>query len=934
MAILTQFSLAGGEVSPELYGHFDQQKYGTGLKTLRNAIVFKAGGAASRPGTYFISEVKDSTKTTVILPYTYPALTELGETPYLIEVGDLYMRFYQSGLPLLEASQTVTNITAANPCVFTIAAHGYTTGDDIEVTSSVTELGGRRFRIVVLDANTFSLKYLNGTAVDSTAFSLAVYSASARKVYTLTSPYAQADLPYLQYAQHDDKMIITHKNYAPRELFRATSTTFTIQIIAFGPDIAAPAGFAVSGAGWTYAVTAVNADTGEEGLASTDAGANAGAPTFTWTAVTNAKSYRLYLDKGLGYALLEDTAYLFSTTDIAAEVVDYSFAPFTSANNPFASNFPVCTALVNQRLYFGGRSNANQRLWASRLGGGYYNFNFRYDRVDYADPFTFDIVAKKPHEIKHILGMKRLIILTNKGEFSANGGQSGLVTPTDINIEQFGYNGASYVIPVTLDDTVIYVHASGSQVRDIDSANANKGSDISVFASHLLLGYEITSMALQQDPDPIVWCVRSDGTLLGMTYLKDQQILGWHRHDTLGLFKFACTVEENGTKAVYHVIERTVDGRTVKYIERMESRINSDISDVILMDSTLSYDGTNTNTAHFMRLSGGTGTWDRQNLTLASSASKFDSSDVGNQVWLTKSDGATHRFNITAYTSDTVVTVQSADGTLPAELKSVSAAISSIPESTQCKVFFSSAHGLSDGDLIYISGALGMTALNGVYFTVADSTTTDITLKNSTGTTYIDSSAYGTYLGSAAIQRAQSTWFDAVDEVSGLWHLEGKEVSVFADSGVVASPNNDAYNVVTVTDGVATLDARYSKIHVGLPYITDIEPLDAASTSAESLSNKKSLVSQVVLQLHNSRGIFVGPKAPADDDTDPLQNLVEAKVRNLEGYRESVDLFTGKLTINIRPEWNSNGRVFIRQIDPVPLKIMGMSVAGMIPLKG
>lgn len=80
-----------------------------------------------------------------------------------------------------------------------------------------------------------------------------------------------------------------------------------------------------------------------------------------------------------------------------------------------------------------------------------------------------------------------------------------------------------------------------------------------------------------------------------------------------------------------------------------------------------------------------------------------------------------------------------------------------------------------------------------------------------------------------------------------------------------------------------------------------------------------------------SRGIWVGATPPTSDATDPLEGLYEAKIRNSEDYDSPVDLLTGTVQVNLRSEWNSNGRVFLRQVDPVPLTILAVMPAGEIP---
>lgn len=166
--------------------------------------------------------------------------------------------------------------------------------------------------------------------------------------------------------------------------------------------------------------------------------------------------------------------------------------------------------------------------------------------------------------------------------------------------------------------------------------------------------------------------------------------------------------------------------------------------------------------------------------------------------------------------------------------------------------------------------------------------------------------------------------------VTGLSHLEGKAVSVYADGFVVASPNNDAYGVLTVTGGEIELPQAYERIHVGLPYITDLETLDLDTAQGETVVDKQMLVQKVTMHLDETRGLFVGGRAPV---TSTLDGLTELKIRDQENYEDPVAPLTGKTDVVIESHWNSNGRVFVRQVDPLPVTIHSVAPSGYFPFR-
>jgi hypothetical protein len=175
---------------------------------------------------------------------------------------------------------------------------------------------------------------------------------------------------------------------------------------------------------------------------------------------------------------------------------------------------------------------------------------------------------------------------------------------------------------------------------------------------------------------------------------------------------------------------------------------------------------------------------------------------------------------------------------------------------------------------------------------------------------------------------AATSWAKAVDTLTGLGHLEGKDVSVFADGFVVASPNNDSYTTVTVDSGSITLEKPYVVIHVGLPYISDMETLDIDNFGGATLANSNKLVTHVGLYVNQTRGLFGGGRPPEGDD--PLEGLYELKARNEEGYDEPNNLITNFVDIPIQNKWNSNGRVFVRQVDPLPANILAVYPSGLV----
>jgi len=869
MTTLSQRSFSGGEIAPALYQRVDTAKYAFGLRTLRNFYVMRHGGAANRPGSQYIAEVKDSSKDTRMIPFVFNT-----DQTYILEFGDQYMRVIRNGAQVTNTAQNITAITNANPAVLTYSGtDNYANGDEVYISGVVGDIGqyvnGRNFKVANVNtgANTFELDYLDGTNVNSTTWGSYTSGGTIAEIYAITTPYLEADLFNLQFCQSADVITIVHPSYAPRELTRSGHNAWALNTISFAPGIAAPsAGLSGTQNGTTgsttykYVITSIAEETYEESLSSSTITVSNGNATLSttnnislaWTAVSGAQEYNVYKETYGGIYGFIGVAGTNAFTDIGIDADESDTPPV--ARNPFnaTDDYPSTVTYIQQRLTFANTNNDPEKIWMSRTGF-FNNFTISSPLQD-DDAVTFAVAGRQVNSVKHLLDLGGMVILTASAEISAQGSQSSAITPTNPpNIKFNSYNGSSNVPPINVGNNALFIQGRGAIVRDLGfdfEVEGYRGGDLTIYSSHLVDGHEIISWAYQQIPHSIVWAVRDDGVLLGLTYVREQAMLAWHRHDFGdGFVNDVCVIPEGSEDRVYVIVERTINAKTVQYIERLSVRDQTDVKDYTFIDSYLSYDGRNT-TAQTMTLSGGTNWTYDETLTLTSSTSYFSASEVGNSIHLTGTDGTIIRCEITAYTSATVVSVQP-HKTVPVAMRSV----------------------------------------------------------------------------------AITDWSRAVDTISGLWHLEGESVSVFADGFVVSSPNNDSYEVVAVANGRITLSQSYAVIHIGLPITADIEPLDIDTGSGETMVERNKLINQVTLYVESSRGGFVGAKPPSDDTVDPLEGLTEFKMRNDENYDESIGLRTGKHDVIIESRWNSNGRVFIRQVDPLPLKILSIAPAGAIPFR-
>ncbi|OUU35040.1 MAG: hypothetical protein CBC16_11135, partial [Verrucomicrobia bacterium TMED56] len=220
-----QTNFTAGELTPKLAGQVDFKKYNNGVEEMQNMTVFPQGGATRRYGSRFVAEVKDSSKSTRIIPFEFNITQS-----YILELGDQYIRFYKDNGQITNTPKTITGITQANPAVVTVSSHGYSNGDDVWINSVVgmTQVNGRRFRIANVTTNTFELQ-----GVNSTGYTAYASAGTAADVFEIASPFTESQLYEIAFTQSADVMYLVHEDVAPRKLSRTGHTSWTMTEVDF-----------------------------------------------------------------------------------------------------------------------------------------------------------------------------------------------------------------------------------------------------------------------------------------------------------------------------------------------------------------------------------------------------------------------------------------------------------------------------------------------------------------------------------------------------------------------------------------------------------------------------------------------------------------------------------------------------------------------------
>ena len=508
-----QSNFTAGEITPKLAGHIDLNKYVNGLETLENMTTFPQGGVTRRSGTRFVCEVKDSSAVTRLIPFEFSVTQS-----YVLEFGASYIRFYKDNGQIVESDVTITGITQANPAVVTASSHGYSNGDHVWINNVVgmTEVNGRRYTVANKTTNTFEL-----SGVDSSSYTAYSSNGDGQKVYEIATPYTAAQVFDLRFTQSADVMYIVHPSHEPEKLTRTGHTSWTLTDVDFGttgPYLDA----STSSTTLTPASSAVG--TGVNITASATTGINDG---DGWQTTDVGRILKFNSGEAKITARTSTTVVVVTITKAFASTAGTTGWQLGAWSD--TTGFPQTVSFFEQRLVFGGSTDFPQTIWASE-SGNYESFDV--GDASAADAFIYTIAANRVNLIRWLAPIRDLMIGTAGGEFRVDRPVGEPLKPTNVNIKQETTYGGYTAQPMQIGPSVLFVQRQQRRVRELGYSFQNDAyvaPDLTLLAEHITEG-GIIDVDWSQEPNEIYYAVRNDGTLLGMTYQREQDVIAWHRH--------------------------------------------------------------------------------------------------------------------------------------------------------------------------------------------------------------------------------------------------------------------------------------------------------------------------------------------------------------------------------------------------------------------
>jgi hypothetical protein len=427
--------------------------------------------------------------------------------------------------------------------------------------------------------------------------------------YEVATPYGAGDLWDLSFAQSADTLYIVHPNYAPRKLQRGGPTSWTLNTISFldGPYLILNS---VTGTTLTSSVAGPGAATV---TASSTTGINGGTG---FTANDVGRVIRLKSGTTWGWGTIT------SFTDSTHVGVTWTTAVGTTASSVWrlgvwstANGYPRAVAFNQDRLVFAGCTQYPARIDGSNTSD-YENFapSGTDGTVVDSNAISFTLNSTKVNVINWLLSDEwGLLAGTASGEWViAASTQQNAVTPTNVTAKMTSAYGSTNVIPAKMGKATLFVQRTKRKLREMTyqfTLGTFQAPDISVVAEHLTKS-GIKQMAPAMAPQPVLWITRADGTLVGMSYDKDQEVLGWHQHSLGGYSDAAQTLPpvvesvavipspNTDRDEVWVSVQRYINGSVVRTVEYMNKywEDGDATADAFFVDCGATYSGASTTT--------------------------------------------------------------------------------------------------------------------------------------------------------------------------------------------------------------------------------------------------------------------------------------------------------------------------------------------------
>lgn len=596
---ISQLAFTTGEVSPDVSSRFDLEQYKSALLEAENVVIRPYGAVAKRQGSQYVGQVKYSDKPTRLFEFTTNT-----NNSFMLEFGDKYIRVWNYGIYTgIEVTTPFTsdilfdlNCNQSGDVMF-ICSGKY----PIQTLSRYSDTDWRMSTYKLTEQPYDEINTDNGHTLTVNGDTI----TSTKDLFTQDMVGSVIQIAYYVEAVHTkaagevvEKRV--HRGLLPL-LIEKTYNNINYNVENYSTDTELSWKFTTHGT-W-------------EGTVKLQISNNDGQ---TW------KDYRTYTSKNdynvTDTGKIEAGARLKYVSDIKSGSVncDLSIMPFTQygiveiksvtdAKNAKVNvlngikegepsyqwklgswnrgrGYPKLCTFYQDRFVVAATDSKPNFIWFSRTGD-YPNFGVEKVEGTITDDsaITLPVINRKMCEIRHLVPANDLIILTSGNEWIVRGDKT--ITPTNCNLKTQTQRGALSCEPQFIGNRCVFVQERGGTVRDMGysyESDNYTGQDLTLFVKTLVKGHVAVTSAYAQDPDSIIYYVRDDGQLNCLTYIPEQKVYGWSHFVTNGKYRYVESVAEGEQDTIYFIVDRVINNKSVKCIERSIPLYTEDNSDVFL----------------------------------------------------------------------------------------------------------------------------------------------------------------------------------------------------------------------------------------------------------------------------------------------------------------------------------------------------------------
>ena len=624
-------NFTAGEITPKLFGRTDISKYDNGAETVENFLVQPHGGLMRRPGTRFVSEVKNSSNAVRLIPFEFNV-----EQSYILEFGPTYFRVYKDG-GQVESGGSAVEVTTVYTASDLDGLKFAQAADTMYIVSPNHPI----YKITRTSHTAWTITEVTtqrGPFLDQNITTTTLTPDSRDGTIRLT---ASADL----WTANDVGRLVKIEDGFVKITSRVSATVAdgTAQELEDGRSEILP----------NYAAATISFHEGDPdatGLEHNDRIEDTAAAFIDQgfkvgqTIIISGSTSNNTTDGHLVVDVTDSVITLAPGADLATEAADsghtlqgklvatdeWSLGAFSKA-----TGYPRAVAFYEQRLVFAGTSEQPQTLFFSQ-GGDFENFE---SGTSADDGMVYTIGSNQVNVIRFLASTRNLIVGTSGGEFVVRAsGADEAITPTNIQIKQQTSHGSADITPMQAGNAVLFVQRAKRKVLELQfnfDVDGYIAPDVALISEHITEN-GLDELAYQQEPDSVLWGRRGDGQLVCMTYKREEQVIGWSRQILGGVFGTGIAVVESiatipgdlDEDQVWVVVKRTIGGATKRYIEFIKDfDFGTDVNNAIFVDSSLTFTGVTSTLA-------GAEAADQTTITLAD-ASSFPSSGaikIGTEV--------------------------------------------------------------------------------------------------------------------------------------------------------------------------------------------------------------------------------------------------------------------------------------------------------------